>query len=72
VRAKPAITEAGQATETRPTFGDLVASLIKGLALGVIAGLVLAFALGAIPLSTSSATGLTFIFAQNSTANSDD
>jgi hypothetical protein len=74
VRAKPAITEAGQATETRPTFGDLIASLIKGLALGVIAGLVLAFALGAIPLpwSTSSATGLTFIFAQNSTANSDD
>jgi hypothetical protein len=75
MRAKLPITEARQATETGPTFGDLIASLIKGLVTGVIAGLVLALALGAIPLpwSATSATGLTFIFAQNSTAaDSDD
>ena len=74
MQAKPPITEASQATETGPTFGGLLASLIKGLALGIILGLVFAFALGAIPLPWStSATGLTFIFAQNSTAaNSND
>jgi hypothetical protein len=59
---------ARQATETRPTFGDIIASLIKGLVLGVIAGLVLALAFGAIPLPWNATSGLTFLFAQNSTA----
>jgi hypothetical protein len=68
MRAKRTITEARQATETRPTFGALIASLIKGLVLGVIAGLVLALAFGAIPLPWSATSGLTFIFAQNPTA----
>jgi hypothetical protein len=68
VRAELAITEARQATETDPTFGDLIASLIKGLALGVVAGLLLLLAFGAIPLPWSATNGLTFIFAQNPTA----
>jgi hypothetical protein len=61
-----------QATETRPTFGVLIASLIKGLVLGVIAGLVLLLAFGAIPLPWNATSGLTFIFAQNSTAADTD
>jgi hypothetical protein len=67
MRAKLTITQAKQPTETRPTFGIIIASLMKGLVLGVIAGLLLAFAFGWMPLpwSATSATGLTSIFAQN-------
>jgi len=67
MRAELTITQAKQPTETRPTFGVIIASLMKGLVLGVIAGLVLGLAFGWMPLpwSATSATGLTSIFAQN-------
>jgi hypothetical protein len=49
-------------------------ALLKGLAFGVIAGLVLGFTFGLMPLpwSSTGTTGLAFIFAQNATATDSD
>jgi uncharacterized membrane protein len=74
MRAKLTITKAKHPTETRPTFGVIIASLMKGIVLGVIAGIVLGIVFGWMPLpwSAPSATGLTSIFAQNHIAQGSD
>jgi hypothetical protein len=68
MRAKLTNKEA-QATE-QLAFTSITSALLKGLLFGAIAGVVVLLAFGLIPLpwSTTSATGLTFIFAQNSPA----
>jgi hypothetical protein len=74
MRAKLTTKEA-QATGQLAPFTSLTSALLKGLLFGAIAGLVLGLTFGLIPLpwSTTDASGLTFIFAQNSAApDSDD
>ena len=64
MRAKLTIARAKQPTETRPTFGIVIASLMKGLVLGVIAGLALGLAFGWMPLPWDATPGVTSIFTQ--------
>jgi hypothetical protein len=64
MRAKLTIAQAKQPTETRPTFGIVIASLMKGLGLGVIAGLTLGMAFGWVPLPWDATPGVTSIFTQ--------
>ena len=60
-------------TTTETPFRVLISAVLKGLAFGAIAGLALEFAFGLIPLPWSTnATGLTFIFAQNSVSTDSD
>ena len=67
-------TEGNSGDPTISGVPSLASALLKGLVLGVIAGLVLGFTFGLIPLpwSTTNATGLTSIFAQNSAATDSD
>jgi hypothetical protein len=65
--------EYAEHVRTHATLRVLISAVLKGLTFGAIAGLALGFAFGLIPLPWSTnATGLTFIFAQNSVATDSD